>query len=245
MLNLPSGRAQAPMDDLDDVVVLHAAGLDAGMADWLDVPGARGLSMLDGLGSQEFGLGDLARGVAERLDGPANVVGCSLGSMVAMHLAIGHPHLVRSLVLMCAPSHAPRDVLEERARETARRTASAMVDDTLARWFSPDFLSRRSAQLDYARHRLETVSTDEMSQTWRAIAAHDVRSGLAGLGVPVTCLAGVDDRSVSPDAVRELAGAIPHSRFEMVSGGHVLPLDVPDSVSQAIRRHLEWARESA
>lgn len=245
MLNLPSVRAQAPMGDQNEVVVLHAAGLDAGMADWLDVPGARGLSMLDGLNSQEFGLGDLAHGVARRLDGPTHLVGCSLGAMVAMHVAIGHPHLVRSLVLMCAPSHAPREVLEERARETARRTASGMADDTLARWFSPDFLSRRSAQLDYARHRLETVSTDEMSQTWRAIAAHDVRSGLAGVGVRATCLAGVDDRSVSPGAVRELAGAIPHSRFEMVSGGHVLPLDVPDSVSQAIRRHLEWARESA
>lgn len=231
------------MSEPEMVVVLHAAGLDERMAEWLEVPGKRGVSLVGQSTPSNFSLSDLATRVAGELSGPVHLVGCSLGSMVAMRMAIDHPHLVRSLVLMCAPSHAPRHLLEDRARETALRGAADMVEETLERWFGSEFLGESSAQLDYARTCLEATPTEVMAQTWRAIAGHDVRERLRELKVPTTCIEGSQDRSTPPGAVRELADGIPDSRFELLHGGHLLPLEIPEGVSEIINQHLEWTQE--
>ncbi|NTU83455.1 MAG: alpha/beta fold hydrolase, partial [Chloroflexales bacterium] len=45
---------------------------------------------------------------------PAHVIGLSLGGMVALELALSHPDLVRSLVIINSGPEAPASTLRER-----------------------------------------------------------------------------------------------------------------------------------
>lgn len=59
-------------------------------------------------GEEWVSIADTADRVAEILDGPTHVVGLSLGSSIAIELAVRHPALVRSLFLASAQVAPPR-----------------------------------------------------------------------------------------------------------------------------------------
>ena len=70
--------------------------------------------------------------------GPADLVGMSLGSMVAQQVAVRRPELVRSLVLACGGMRTDPAVSRQRAENTRRDGMLGTLDETLRRWFTAD-----------------------------------------------------------------------------------------------------------
>jgi 3-oxoadipate enol-lactonase len=220
------------------ISVLPAAGLDAHVADWLDVGCAAGFDLVSDQ-DRAFSLDDLAQRWADRADGePRHLVGCSLGAMVAVHVALRFPGLVRSLVLVAAPAETDADMLEQRARATEERGAPGMVAETLERWFSPDVLDRNEPPVAYARARLTAIDTDALAATWRAMAHLDVVDALSDVRVPTLCVAGDHDPAAPPESMLGYFRGIAGSRMEVVRGAHLLPLESPAELSRCIREHL-------
>jgi non-heme chloroperoxidase len=70
-----------------------------------------------------------------------------------------------------------------------------------------------------------------------AMARMDLRPGLAAAAVPATILVGTRDLLTPPRLARALHQAWPGSSLDVVPGaGHMLPLEVPDAVVDAIAR---------
>ncbi len=70
----------------------------------------------------------------------ADVIGLSLGGMTAMGLALAHPSRVSRLVVCCARADAPepfRASWDDRVALVQEKGTEALVDGTLARWFTP------------------------------------------------------------------------------------------------------------
>ena len=94
------------------VVLLPPVGLDERCWDWLDLPGPAIRHVYPGFGRRpgDHRPADLdiwADEVASLGDGePLDLVGISMGSMVAQHLAIRHPDRVNSLLLACTGGSA-------------------------------------------------------------------------------------------------------------------------------------------
>jgi 3-oxoadipate enol-lactonase len=229
------------------VLFLHPVGLDRDAARFLDVPDVHAITF-PGHGERRrarpgLTLADMADEIAGHATGPFDVVGASLGAMVAMHLALDHPGLVRSLVLACTTPDGATDIMEARAAETEERGSAGMLDDTMTRWFTPDGLASGADHLAYSRERLLAMDPGALADTWRAIGAHHVLDRLPDIGVPTTCIAGRVDASTPLEVMKDLAARLPNARLVEMDAPHMAFLENADEFAAAVRTHLAWVGE--
>ncbi|GAA1210586.1 alpha/beta fold hydrolase [Pseudonocardia alaniniphila] len=233
--------------DGSSLLFLHPVGLDRRCVEWLDLPPVRAVTM-PGHGERErarpgLTLADMADEIVGHSTGPLDVVGASLGGMVAMHLALGHPDRVRSLVLACTTPRGDSAVMNDRADATEDRGSAGMLEDTLTRWFTPAALEadRDTPYMAYARERLLAMDPGALADTWRAIGTHDVLDRLGEIRVPTTCIAGTRDLSTPMDVMRDLAARLPDARLVEMDAPHMAFLERPREFSVAVLEHLAWA----
>jgi pimeloyl-ACP methyl ester carboxylesterase len=229
------------------LILLHPVGLDAmcwsltGLTDAVghEFPGHGGRLPSDG---EPFTLGTLADEVAASYPGQLDLVGVSMGGIVAQHVALRHPGRVRSLLLACASPACRREPMLRRADAVAGGSMAPAVEPTLSRWFSENALRTPAHPgVAYARRRLATDDPRVFAACWRALSEHDVRGGLGSISARVTCVAGRQDASVPDRAVMDMSARIRDSRYVEVDGPHLLQLEVPAAFGEAVRAHLAWA----
>ncbi len=234
------------------LVLLTPIGLDAGCWHWLDLP-------QDGVVKHEFpGFGRrprpsrppdmaaLADEVADLYPGTLDVVGVSMGGMVAQHLALRHPDRVRSFVVACTGAAADPELMLGRAAEVEARGMAGVLESTLARWFTPAALVARRDHpgVAYATATLLNLDPASFADGWRAIATHDARPRLPEIRARVTCIGGTADAASPLARTQEIAERVPGARLVTLDGPHMMHLERPAELSAALREHLRWAEEA-
>lgn len=240
------------------IVLLHPVGLDGHVWTTLSgllapqftviVPTLRGHGAAAGsVSSPPWRMQDLAIDVHELLRteqlGPAHIVGLSLGGMVAQQLALDFPQDVASLVLIgTAPGFdgAGSTVLRERGRRAVDGGMSAVLEETLTRWFAP--VGRNSALARDVGQRLASNDPRIWAATWDAMADFDVRQRIAELRHTVLVIGGSDDVSIPPAVSTALADGLPNAELHIVPGaGHLGVLEHPEDYAPLITSFLHRA----
>jgi 3-oxoadipate enol-lactonase len=174
--------------------------------------------------------GDIHALLRELRRGPAHVLGLSLGGMVGQVLALEHPADVRSLVLADTNSTLGPDArraIVERGEAAKRGGMVSILDTTLARWFTPDFMG--SEIVAQTRARLLADNVEGWAAAWRAISELDTEPRLTEIRVPTLVIIGEGDLSVPVSRARAMADRIPGAAFHVVPGApHMAPLENPD-----------------
>lgn len=179
-------------------------------------------------------LADDAAGLLDALGHPAaQVVGISMGGMVAQHLARRHPHRVKGLSLWMS-SPGGRD-LPRPTRKVLRLVMSRPKDMAgVAAHFEQLFRTIGSPAHPVPLEQLRARVAANLARAYRpqatarqmiAIAADgDRRRWLRNLRRPVQVLHGLEDPLLPIAHGRALAAALPQSELREVPGlGHDLP----------------------
>lgn len=169
------------------------------------------------------------------------LVGHSLGSLVAQHLAHTSPDLIDELVLLGGISYFTPPQVEayrERADRVEQDGLDAIVDEWLEGAVSPQ--SHATAPGTVALLREVFVRNDPTSYaaSVRALAAapHIERNAL---GQPTLILVGAHDRSTPLAMGEELKREVPVSRLRVLPRvGHWSPVEDPEVVAAAILEFL-------
>jgi 3-oxoadipate enol-lactonase len=182
----------------------------------------------------------LADEVARSYDGQLDLVGVSMGGMVAQHVCIRFPERVASAVIACTGANADPTTMTARAHAALDTGMEAVLDETMARWFTAGALASRPAlpSVRYARDTLRRLDPRSFADGWSAIATHDARSGLPSVRASVTVIAGLQDVSAPVDRCAEIATLVPGARLVTMPGPHMLALEQAPAFSAAVRRHL-------
>ncbi|NEI72414.1 alpha/beta fold hydrolase [Rhizobium lusitanum] len=238
------------------VVLLHAAGLDRRM--WNGIAAsllARGhvvhtLDLPGHGGKRTIAVNDMeaiAAHVADEIIGlprPLNLVGLSLGGMVAQLVAGTMQAHIGKLVLcdtMCGPREELSNALRARAERTRSVGAVGMIEETVARWFGPATLDTGAPIVGIVRGWLAEADTEANARSWEAIAGFDARPALAKLrDVPSLVVCGALDTATPPAFSNEIADLLPGSRMVLLEGlGHMAPLEDENGFVKLVAEFLE------
>ena len=155
------------------------------------------------------------------------LVGVSFGGMLAQNVALSRPDLVSGLVLAGCPGEIPaaaRETILARGRGAEEKGMTAVVDDTLTRWFTPGYLSTDEVSL--VRDRLLRNAPGNFAATWEAVSEHAALPRLGAVWAPALVIAGSEDAATPLAAKRALAGALPRGRLAVIEGApHMMQIE--------------------
>ena len=202
---------------------------------------------LSELGPDRCDMADYARDLAALLErlgvARATIVGLSIGGLIALELYRQRPELFAALVLSDTAAKIGTDESwDARIADIERGGIEAIADSVLERWFTADFRVRRRDELIGWRTMLTRTPRQGYLTACGASKRADLRPYAGKIGVATLCLVGEEDGSTPVAVVRELAGLIKGSRFEIIPrAGHVPNIERPEALAELIARHAEQA----
>ncbi|NUS00266.1 MAG: alpha/beta fold hydrolase [Kribbellaceae bacterium] len=237
------------------MVLLHSLGLDQRMWDPVVDRLAVGRRVftydLRGHGTaaeppRPFTLRDAAADLIAVLDElaleTAHVVGLSYGGAIAQVAAIEAPGRFASLSLLATTDRAFPEVFEQRAASAEVDGMAAQVDETLARWFTPEALAAGTAGVRYARECLLAMEPADWAAAWRSMKDLDAQGKLRDFGKPVLVVAGGADASGPTAVLRQLADGIDGAAFRELPGvPHMQTLERPELLAGVLDEFLPRA----
>jgi 3-oxoadipate enol-lactonase len=165
--------------------------------------------------------------------GPLHIVAHSMGTIVAQHLAVRSPQLVKSLALfgpLVAPPEAARPNIAARA-QSARTGVAAMqdiADAIVAGATSAETKQRQPVVLALVRECIMRQSAEGYAQSCEALAQAQA-AAIEQIACPTLLVTGDQDGVAPRAAVTAMAEKISGSRMQVLSGcGHWTTFEKPE-----------------
>ena len=191
-----------------------------------------------------YSIDELAHDVLELMDAlgleRVSYAGLSLGGMIGMWLAAHAPERIDRLVLLCTTAHVPGGELYLARAEAVRRAGSveSIADGVLERWLTPAFAEAHPDVRSALRAMLVGTSAEGYAGCCEAIAAMDLRDGLARIAAPTLVISGAEDPATPVALQADIADGIPRARHEVVAAAHLATAEQPDRINELIGAHL-------
>ena len=163
--------------------------------------------------------------------------GVSVGGMIGQVVASRRPDLV-SGAIFCNTSHKIGDKTKwnERIAAVQAGGVEAISEAAMSIWFGENFRRVNPNKVLAHENMLCRTSTGGYIQVCEAIRDAELKNLCGNINLPVLCVGGDEDKSVTPHEVEKLAEIIPNSTSQILNGvGHLPPLDAPEKLALLIQ----------
>jgi (E)-2-((N-methylformamido)methylene)succinate hydrolase len=238
------------------IVLIHGVGLDHTMWNRV-VPGlgdrrvvtydllGHGSSTPLPSGSDLSTLVDQLRSVCDAEPSPIDIVGFSLGALIAQGFALSHPERVRRLILVSGVfnrSTDERSTILERVADVREGGYLSNVAVAIDRWFTPEFAAGHPDVLAAVTERMASNDVASYANAYEVFATAD--EALAAQVHRITCptlvVTGEHDPRSTPAMSHALAVTVANGRSVVLPGArHLTPLEVPDALARLITAFVE------
>jgi 3-oxoadipate enol-lactonase len=170
---------------------------------------------------------DVAHLVAKLGHSRFHYVGLSIGGMIGQVLAVRHRQLVRRLVLCCTgtgrPSPEQEKMWEDRLVAVAKDGTAPQVEGTLARWFSPEYLSAAPQVKQWIGDLIRATPRAGYIGAGHAIRRMNIAATeLESLRLPALVIAGEMDPGATVAAAETIRSRIQGAQLVVIKGGYHL-----------------------
>lgn len=235
------------------IVLVHGVGLDATMWDAViaNLPDDRPCIAIDmaGHGGSEHAAADALSGyvdalehdIAARTDGPIDLVGFSMGAMVAAAYTLKRPEAVSKLVLMNAihqRDQAARQAVFSRLSVAKENGLTVIADAAISRWFSAEFTLDNPDIIQAVRDQMISNDIESYLSAYHvfATADQDLAPRLADISCPVLAVTADGDTNSTPAMSQAIAEAVSNGRAVVWDGlAHGAPIEDPGRVAKTLK----------
>lgn len=178
----------------------------------------------------------------------ADVVGHSMGALVALEFALTHATRtlkVATLNAVFERTAQQRNAVEARAAALEAEGPAASVEATLRRWFGDPVPPPMREPAALAGRLLKAADPVGYARTYRLFARADRAHGdrLPGLAAPAWFMTGEHDLNSTPAMSQAMARLAPAGEARVIAGaGHMMNVTHPKPVTGALIEWLETAR---
>ena len=179
---------------------------------------------------------DMAKDLAEAMDAlgieKADILGVSMGGMIAQWLAIDYPERVGKLILTVTAAR-PNDTLKESVEEWMDQARAgehtALMDSNLKRIYSDKYYRQNKWMIPLLGVLTKPKRYDRFLTLAEACLNHNAYAELASIKTPTFVIGGGRDQAIGPDAAGELAKRIPGASLKIYpQWGHGLYEEAKD-----------------
>ncbi len=161
--------------------------------------------------------------------------GLSLGGMVGQWVTLHSPERIGRLILAnTAARIGDSTLLRDRIAHVEREGVTAIADNVLDRWFTPEFRSGHPEEVARIRELFLQASPAGYAAASRAICAMDLRERLPEIRVPTLVIVGTRDQATPPAWGRRIAETIPGARLAELEAAHLSNVEVAASFDSAV-----------
>jgi 3-oxoadipate enol-lactonase len=172
-------------------------------------------------------------------------VGLSLGGMIGQTFALNHPGLLQSLALCDTTSRYPAEAAPmwaDRIQTVEAKGMGAVVDGTLARWFTEPYRNSRKDVVDRVAATIRGTPVAGFVGCCHAIPKINVTDRLKEITCPALVVVGDQDAATPPAMAREIHSALPGSELVIIpSAAHLSNIEQPDAFNEALLGFLDRA----
>jgi 3-oxoadipate enol-lactonase len=172
----------------------------------------------------------------------ANIVGFSLGGMIAQGMALRHANRVDRLVLLSAVAGR---TAEERERVQTRlailqeQGIAAITGAAQERWFTPDFIARNPSLVAQRMRQLQENHAPSYAAAYTVLSTSDLGDRLHAIRAPTLIATGEHDTGSNVRMARFMHAQIERSRLEILPRlRHSILVEAPELVTRLVRAFL-------
>lgn len=172
-------------------------------------------------------------------------LGCGIGGMIGMRLALAHPDALDSLVLMATSARPDPSTLKASTLHLWKMFRDGhrqdIADSAMKLFFAPRTYQSRPELI--AKYRKELVSTIDAGGMFAAALAafnrSDLSSELHRIKARTLVLAGREDPAATPAQVDFIASQIPGAEIQIVDeASQLVGIEKPFEVARLVREFL-------
>ena len=146
-------------------------------------------------------------------------VGVSLGGMMGMTHAIRHPGVIMRLVVADTTAGYPEAAhggWRERIGLVRDRGTQAVVQGTLSRWFTADFLQREPGLAEHYAGVIAATPPQGFIGCCEAILGYNIAGQLDKITCPTLVMVGEEDQATPPAMAQALVSGIEGARYAAI-----------------------------
>ncbi len=166
----------------------------------------------------------------------AHFVGLSKGGMIGQQFGARHGGRALSLSLCDTASEMPpRSMWEERFEIARRDGIEGLVDGTIKRWFTADFIERAPQEVDKVRSMIRRTGVDGYIACASAVRDMNQTAILSSIRVPTLIIVGESDPACTVAQSQVLHREIPGSQLTIIPrAAHLANIEQPDLFNDAL-----------
>ncbi len=179
---------------------------------------------------------DMARDLAAAMDAldieKADVLGVSMGGMIAQYLAIDFPERVGKLVLTVTSARTnpvQTEAIMQWMEQAQAGDHTALMESNVRLIYSDAYYQKNKAMIPVLGKLTKPKSYDRFMVQARACLTHDAWEALPQITAPTFVIGGEQDHCLTGEASREIAARIPGAKLKMYpQWGHGLYEEAKD-----------------
>jgi 3-oxoadipate enol-lactonase len=172
-------------------------------------------------------------------------VGLSMGGMIGQGIALAYPDRLLSLSLCSTSARIPQEaqpVVQERIDSALKEGMPALVDGTLARWFTPGYLKAKPPEVECIRRQFLATPVAGYVGCTEAIRRLNYLEQISCITLPTLIIVGEDDPGTPVSASRAMHERIAGSKLVIIpSAMHLCNIERTEVFNSALAGFLAIA----